>query len=446
MRVYWIVRGALWFGAYLFLILFPLLVGAVSPGDGAERPFLMQFGVACGFVALSIMAFEYALISKVKTLAGAFGQDALLQFHKLMGMLATVLLLVHIASMIYVAGYPVEWLNPLNEESPSAMRWGVVSTIGLLLLMFLSMGRKRIRLSYDWWQVTHAWIADFVVIAGLVHVLQFSAFSSTPAMKITFSFYCVVLLAMGIHFRIIRPLRMWSKRWEVVENRVERGDTRTIVLKPIGHDGFTFEPGQFAWMNTGSSPFHKDRHPISFSSCAYDHNPANIAFTIRNLGDWSGQVVPALEPGQTVWIDGPHGVFTADREQGMGYVLIGGGVGIAPMMSICLTLAERGDMRPVIVFFASRDVEGLTFAEELQELTKRMNLKIVLVIEQPPADWKGEKGYLTGEIIKKHLPAQYKRFQYFICGPVPMMKAVEKALPELGVPPQHIHSERFDMV
>jgi predicted ferric reductase len=121
--VYWIVRGSLWFGAYLALILFPLIVGAVAPGDGAGKSFWSQFGIGCGFVGLSIMAFEYALISKVKTVAGAFGQDALLQFHKLMGMLASVLLLTHAFLMIYDAGYPVEWLTPWNEESPWAMRW-----------------------------------------------------------------------------------------------------------------------------------------------------------------------------------------------------------------------------------------------------------------------------------------------------------------------------------
>ncbi|MBL8228721.1 MAG: ferredoxin reductase family protein [Bryobacterales bacterium] len=392
------------------------------------------------------MAFEYALISKVKTLAGAFGQDALLQFHKLMGMLATALLAIHVFLMVYAAGYPIEWLNPFHEESPWAMRWGIISTAFLVLLMFLSMGRKMIRLSYDWWQLTHAWLADAIILAGLVHVLQFGTFSSSPAMQVAFTVYYAILLALGINFKIIRPLRMWSKPWEVVENRKERGDSRTLVLKPVGHDGFTFEPGQFAWISTGKTPFHKDRHPISFSSCAYDHMPAEIGFTIRDLGDWSGGTVPDLEPGRRVWVDGPHGVFTADREQGMGYVLIGGGVGITPMMSICATLAERGDTRPVILFFASRDVEGLTFAEEFEALKNRMNLRIVIVIERPPDGWTGEKGYLTGEMMKKHLPAHFRRFQYFICGPVPMMNAVEKALPRLGVPPQHIHSERFDMV
>ncbi len=443
--MYWIVRGALWFGAYLTLILFPLIVGAVAHGDAAGRPFHTQFGVACGLVSLSIMAFQYTMISKVKTVAGAFGQDALLHFHKLMGMLALVLLMAH-AVLMLLSGYPAEWLNPFAPENPWAMRWGVIAGYLLVLLTLVSLLRKPLRLSYGWWQMSHAWLADAVVLMGLVHVLMFGSFSRSPAMRATFAVYSVIVLTLGIKYRLVRPLRMWSKPWVVVENRKEKGDSRTLVLKPSGHEGFTFEPGQFAWISTARTPLHKDRHPISFSSRAYDYGPAEIAFTIRDLGDWSGEIVPKLEPGRRVWVDGPYGVFSADREQGMGYVLIGGGVGVTPMMSICATLAERGDRRPVILFFAGRDLDSLTFDEEFRALEKRMNLKIVYVIERPPENWKGEKGYLNQEILKRHLPAQHKRFQYFICGPPPMMDMVEKALPALGVPPQNIHSERFDMV
>jgi predicted ferric reductase len=440
------MRGALWFGTYLVLILFPLVIGAVDPGNGAGKPFAMQFGIACGFVGLSVMAFEYAMISRVRTLAGAFGQDALLQLHRLMGILATVLLVVHAVLMVMLSGYPPEWLNPFSPDSPWAMRWGVLAGCLLMVLIFLSIFRKRIRLSYGWWQLTHHWLADFIVAMGLVHVVMFEGFSSTKAMRFCLAFYYIVMIAIGVNTRLVRPLRLWGRRWELVENRVERGGSRTLVLKPHNHDGLVFEPGQFAWLSTGNNPFHKDRHPISFSSCAYDRNGSEISFTIRNLGDWSGEVVPKLSPGQLIWVDGPHGVFTADRDQGMGYVLFGGGVGITPMKSICSTLAERGDSRPVILFYASRDVEGLTFFEEFETLKKRMNLKIVYVLGDCPDGWTGERGYIDRNMIEKYLPPHFKRYQFFICGPPAMMDVIEEALPALGVPPQHVHSERFDMV
>jgi predicted ferric reductase len=441
----WMMRGALWFGAYLFLILFPLVIGALYPGDGAGRSFPTQFGIACGFVALAIMAFEYTLVSKVRTLAGAFGQDALLQFHKLMAKLATLLLVLHVYLMI-MSGFPAEFLNPFHADSPWALRWGVYSFYCLILLMALSLFRKRIGLAYDKWQLSHWLLADTIVALGLAHILLFAGFSSTTPMRTLLAVYMAIILAISITHRVIHPLRMWSRQWEVIENRAERGDSRTLVLAPVNHPGFTFEPGQYCWINTGKTPFHKDRHPISMSSCAYEEKGRPVAFTIRNLGDWSGKLVPALKPGDRVWLDGPHGVFSADRYQGMGYVLFGGGIGIAPVRSICLTLAERGDVRPVVLFFASRDEEGLTFMEDFEALRKRMNLTVVPVLSEPRNGWRGERGFLTEELVKKYLPKLHYRYQYFVCGPPPMMDAVEKLLPKLGVPPENIQSEHFDMV
>ena len=54
--------------------------------------------------------------------------------------------------------------------------------------------------------------------------------------------------------------------------------------------------------------------------------------------------------------------------------------------------------------------------------------------------------YVTAEVLARHLPPGYRRFQFFICGPDPMMDAAEAALIELGVPPERVHTERFDMV
>jgi ferredoxin-NADP reductase len=53
---------------------------------------------------------------------------------------------------------------------------------------------------------------------------------------------------------------------------------------------------------------------------------------------------------------------------------------------------------------------------------------------------------VTSEVLARHLPPGYRRFQFFICGPDPMMDAVETALVKLGAPPERVHTERFDMV
>ena len=134
-----------------------------------------------------------------------------------------------------------------------------------------------------------------------------------------------------------------------------------------------------------------------------------------------------------------------DREQAMGYVLIGGGVGITPLHSMCQTMAKRKDPRPAVLFYGARDEDDLSLIEELEGLTNRMNLTLVPVLSNPSSDWTGERGYINYDIMRRYVPEQVKWFKFLICGPAPLMDAMEEALPAVGVAPENVLTERFDM-
>jgi predicted ferric reductase len=193
----------------------------------------------------------------------------------------------------------------------------------------------------------------------------------------------------------------------------------------------------------GRSPFALTQHPFSFSSSAEDEG--RVAMTIKARGDFT-RTIASVTPGTRAYLDGPHGVFSPDRFEGPGFVLIAGGVGITPLISMVRTMADREDPRPCLLVYANRDWDGITFRDELEELSKRIPLRVVHVLEHPPDDWSGDKGYVTEEILRKHLPRRFQRLQYFVCGPGPMMDAMDHALAALGVPAERINTERFDMV
>jgi predicted ferric reductase len=71
---------------------------------------------------------------------------------------------------------------------------------------------------------------------------------------------------------------------------------------------------------------------------------------------------------------------------------------------------------------------------------------VVYVLEDPPPGWTGERGLIDEAVIRRHLPPHHRRFQYFVCGPPPLMDSMERVLPSLEVPAGRIHAERFDMV
>ncbi len=75
-----------------------------------------------------------------------------------------------------------------------------------------------------------------------------------------------------------------------------------------------------------------------------------------------------------------------------------------------------------------------------------MSLEVVHVLEKPPQEWTGEKGFIDREVLDRHLPENYGRYEYFISGPTAMMDLTESILRKKKISTPSIYTERFDMV
>ena len=247
-----------------------------------------------------------------------------------------------------------------------------------------------------------------------------------------------------LYVRLVKPVSLLQKPYEIVKVSAERGKAYTLDVVPVEHSGIRFLPGQFVWLTMWSSPFSMREHPFSISSSA--ELEGKLSFTIKELGDFTRRIKDAPK-GLRVYVDGPYGAFSFDRHPAApGFVFIAGGIGIAPIMSMLRTLADRRDIRKHVLFFAGGNLDKLTFYEELVKLKKRLSLQIVFVLEKPDPDWRGERGFLTGAMFDRNLPENKHDLEYFICGPVPMIHLAERELNNLGIPLHHLHSELFDFV
>jgi predicted ferric reductase len=311
------------------------------------------------------------------------------------------------------------------------------------VLVITALWRAKLRIGYETWHVSHIVLAVVAVTGGLLHMVGWGFYLTDPWKRGLWIGLTMFWIGLLFYVRIVKPLFMLRRPYRITEVRKERGDTTTLVMQPDGHPGFRFRPGQFGWLTVWGSPFKITGHPFSFSSSAAATDGC-VEMSIRNLGDFTSKVhkVPV---GQRVYLDGPYGAFTIGNPADM-HVLIAGGVGITPMMSMIRTLADRGDERPVILLYGSKDWESITFREELEALKERLNLKVVHVLQNPPAGWTGETGFINAEMFKRHLPPPYADHEYFICGPAVMMDAIEKALGEMNVPMSKYHSERYSFV
>lgn len=430
---------AAWVGLYLALALAPLVVAvsvSAPPGNG----FGWDFAVALGIGAFGLMGAMLLLTARFRRAAAPFGVDVIFYFHRLIGIAILGVVLLH--ALILLGLEPPLW-HYLKPDGPGSMHAGVAALAALGLLVASSVARKALHLRYDLWRRVHAVLAITALVLSVVHVASINYYFSAPAMHSLLVLLALFWATIVIYVRVIRPAQLRRRPYVVESVTPERGRAWTLTLNPSGHSGFRFLPGQFAWLTIGCSPWSMQEHPFSIVSSA--QQPGRLAFTIKALGDFTA-TVGAIAPGQTAYVDGPYGAFSPDWHDATGLVLIAGGIGIAPLVCMLRTLADRGDPRSITLVYAYRDLDNLTFREELESLAGRLRLRTVIVLRDPPADWSGERGLFTPEMLARHLPADCRLCHYYVCGPQPMLAVVETALRKAGVALGRMHFEIFDLV
>ncbi len=441
MRVRYSVRGVIWIAVYLLFILAPMLV-LLTGALPAARGFSTEFAVALGYSGLAMMGLQFGLTARFRFVTEPWGEDVIYHFHRQISLIAVGLIVAH--AVILTAGQP-EVLAPRNLlQTPWSARFAVLSIIALIALVVTALWRLRLKIGYEAWHLSHILLALVAIAAGMAHMVGSGFYLVDPWKRALWIGLTIFWIGLLLYVRVVKPLFMLRRPYRVAAVRRERGDSWTLVMQPDGHPGFRFSPGQFGWLTVFGTPFKITGHPFSFSSSAAAED-GRVEMTIRNLGDFTREIgnVPMR---QRVYLDGPYGAFTIDRNPADMHVLIAGGVGITPMMSMIRTLADRGDRRPVVLIYGSKDWGSITFREELETMKARLNLTVVHVLANPPAGWTGEQGFITAEMFKRHLPPPYADHEYFICGPSRMMDAIEKVLGTLDVPLSKYHSERYSFV
>lgn len=438
MRYLW--EGLFWIGVYLLLTLAPLFVLLLDPAPGGSG-FWWDLSLALGFAGTVMLGMMFVLTARFKRASAPLGIDLIYYFHRQISLVALAFILAHPIILLLVEPKLIYLLRPQFLSAP--LLAGAGSLLALALLMAASLWRKPLRIDYDSWRLWHLVLATIALVLAIVHIAGFAHYVAAPWKLLLWKAIGLSCLALLLYSRVLRPFWLLRHPYQVAQLRPERGDAWTLVLAPEGHDGLRFQAGQFAWLSIGDSPFALREHPFSFSGSA--EQPEQLEFTIKELGDFTRRI-HQVKPGQRVYVDGPYGAFCSDRHPTPQPVFIAAGIGIAPIMAMLRTLADRRDPRALLLIYAYHTWERLTFREELETLGERLNLQVVTVLWEAPEGWTGETGMLTEDLLGRHLPAERQRLECFICGPVPMIDLTERALHRLGVPISHTHSELFDLV
>ncbi len=237
----------------------------------------------------------------------------------------------------------------------------------------------------------------------------------------------------------------WSGRLRVARVFQETPDVKTFrLMNPLGGVlPFTFLPGQFLTLTvlTDGKPV-KRTYTIASSPTQHDY----VEVTVKHEagGAVSGYLHDKVKEGDLLDCSGPSGSFVFTGRECKCILLIGGGVGITPLMSVIRYLTDRAWAGDIYLIYSVHAPQDFIFREEIEYLARRHpNFRVAVTVSHPEGtDWAGEKGRITKELIAKSVPDLASRYVH-LCGPVPLMEAVKKELAELGVPKERIKTEAF---
>jgi propane monooxygenase reductase subunit len=169
-------------------------------------------------------------------------------------------------------------------------------------------------------------------------------------------------------------------------------------------------------------------------------DPDTLEFMIKHYegGKFSGLLSDgAIKPGDELSVTGPYGVFTLRPSSPRRLLFIGGGAGMAPILSLLRSLHATGSARDRSYYYGARTEADLFQLDELGEL----QCGFVPALSEDSNGWRGESGLITDVVSR--LEGDIAEVDAYVCGPPPMVEATIALLEAKGVPEAHIYYDKF---
>jgi propane monooxygenase reductase component len=229
---------------------------------------------------------------------------------------------------------------------------------------------------------------------------------------------------------------------EVVSKDLVTQDMRHLILKLVEPTEIAYWPGQYLDI---ALPGTDETRSFSMANVSSKEN-GQLEFIIRCYpdGKFSHFLDTELAVGDRLEVSGPFGVFTLRDGRNSDMVFVGGGAGMAPILSVLRSLASKSSTRKTTFYYGARTQGDLCFEKELYALTETLpNFTFVPALSEPIADeeWDGEVGLITA-VVEKY-ETDLTGADCYVCGPPPMVEAAMDLLSRLGAPEKNIYYDKF---
>lgn len=213
-----------------------------------------------------------------------------------------------------------------------------------------------------------------------------------------------------------------------------------VTLRLVHPPTITFTAGQFVNVEV---PGSADRGARAFSMANPPSNDTHVELIVKRLpgGQFGRYLESAARLGDTIRLHGPLGSLRV-RPSYRKIIMVAGGSGLAPLISMLTELAEKRDPRAASLFFGARTPDELYHVERIGRLCgMSSDLEFIPVVQQPHPGWTGEAGLVTEAIARRMV--SLRGYDAYLCGPPPMVAAARDLVLELGVRGPNLYYDTF---
>jgi len=398
--------------------------------------FLYQLNQVAALIGTLLLSWSMFLATRLNVLEYLFdGMDGVYKSHKKVSIWGMVIIISHVA-FLAVQKMPnldraVGMFFPIHNQI--FVNVGAWSLWSFVLFVATTLLMKKIKLPYHIWKYTHK-ITGIALILAFVHIVLTPGLVSLPILNFWILFTIGAGIACWIYFEFLYKLLTMNYAYQISAiNKV--GDVFKIDLTPQDKN-MSYKPGQYAYLSFAKSKIKREAHPFTITSHPDDNK---LTFAIKILGDYTS-TLDNLQVGDIANINGPYGNF-ADRflSSDTDAVFIGGGIGIAPFMSMIKEAKKQTNDRKVSIFYCTKFKCEAYFDEEFtKDIGENLNISYINKCSR-------EEGRLAVTEITEKIK-DIKNTLVFICGPKRMVHPLEKDLILQDFSKNNIVSENFDLL
>lgn len=386
--------------------------------------------------ATMLMCWAFLLATRFRPVNRCFGGlDKVYTAHRRVGEAAFVIVFLH---PVFLAMHRLpDWRGFLAFIGVPTNPVRATGLIALLLLVTLVLLSIRKPMAYQRWKATHHFFGLVLLLVVFHGAISGGEIMKYPPLR----YWFIVWTALGLgSFLYIRVLYRWFgplRVYRVVEV-LRHGDVTEVAMDPVSRRRrLRAGAGQFVFISMETTELGEP-HPFSIASPPGDER---IRIAVKELGDWTARL-KQLEPGTIARLWGPYGALPRrlDEDAESEVVLIAGGIGITPFLSI-VEDRERieGRARKTWLIY-SCEGEGEPYGAERIGKLGAASDRLECVVHNSD-----EKGFLDVAGLRARV-GDLEAKSFYLCGPPPMMESLVGQLKEAGVPPGRIHTEDFSAI